>query len=327
MARKSIVVIGASAGGVEALQKIIPALPADLPAAVFVVLHTSPESPATLSNILGLHALIPVREAVDGDPIELGHVYVAVPNRHLQVERGLVRVLNGPRENRHRPAIDALFRSAAIAYGPQVIGVILTGLLDDGSVGVSLIKQTGGATIVQDPADAMFSSMPRNAILTSPPDLTVPLAEVGDAIVRLVRQSQDEPARDPQRGVTVMQKHPDNEQKPGEVSVYTCPECSGSLWEVKDGTATRFECRVGHSYTLPALVEDNCETLEKAMWVALRTIEESISLSKRMASRAREQGHSSVALRWEEQSRSKAEDARVLRDILLRSGATAAVNE
>ena len=124
-----------------------------------------------------------------------------------------------------------------------------------------------------------------------------------------------------------MQKHPDNEKKPGEVSVYTCPECSGSLWEVKDGTATRFECRVGHSYTLPALVEDNFETLEKAMWVALRTIEESISLSKRMSHRAREHGHNGVALRWEEQARSKAEDARVLRDILLRSGATVAVNE
>lgn len=327
MARKSIVVIGASAGGVEALQRLIHALPPDLPAAVFVVLHTSPQSPTTLATILGLRALIEVTDAVDGEPIEFGHVYVAVPNRHLQIERGRVRVINGPRENRHRPAIDALFRSAAIAYGPETIGVILTGLLDDGSVGTAVIKQTGGTTIVQDPSDAMFAPMPHNAILTSPPDLILPLADIPDAIVRIVRESQKEPASEPQRGIALMQKHPDNEKKPGEVSVYTCPECSGSLWEVKDGTVTRFECRVGHSYTLPALVEDNFETLEKAMWVALRTIEESISLSKRMVARARDQGHNGVALRWEEQARSKAEDARTLRDILLRAGATSAVNE
>lgn len=326
MARKTIVVIGASAGGVEALQKLLRDLPPDLPAAIFIVLHTSPQSPATLGGILGLRANIRVTDAVDGEAIKPGHVYVAVPNCHLQVEQGKVRVVAGPKENRHRPAIDALFRSAAIAYDRETIGVVLTGLLDDGSVGLALIKQTGGTTIVQDPEDAMFSAMPRNAIHASRPDYILPLDEIGAAIVRLIAESADEPAAEP-KGIAVMQKHPDNEHKPGEVSVYTCPECNGSLWEVQNGEVSRYECRVGHSYTLQALVEDNAETLERAMWVALRTIEESISLAKRMSKRARERGHNGVALRWEDQARSKAEDARVLREILLRTGSTSAVNE
>jgi two-component system chemotaxis response regulator CheB len=327
LARKSIVVIGASAGGVEALQKLIPSLPPDLPASVLVVLHMSPESTPSLANILGTRASITVTDAIDGEQLEHGHVYIAVPNHHLQVERGRVRVVAGPRENRHRPAIDSLFRTAAVAYGSEVIGIVLTGLLDDGSVGLALIKQAGGTTIVQDPDDAMFAPMPRNAILTSTPDFVLPLVEIPQTIVKLIVDSHAEASSEPTTGLAIMEKHPHNEHKPGEVSVYTCPECSGSLWEVKDGTVTRFECRVGHSYTLPALVEDNFETLERAMWVALRTIEESISLAKRMANRAREQGHNAVALRWDDHARSKAEDARVLRQILLRNETTSAVNE
>lgn len=326
MARKSIVVIGASAGGVEALQKLLPALPPDLPAAVLIVLHTSPDSPPTLGTVLGFRANIPVKDAEDGEAIEPGHVYVAIPNCHLQVERGKIRVVGGPRENRHRPSIDALFRSAAVAYAGETIGVVLTGLLDDGSVGLALIKERGGATIVQDPENDMFSAMPRNAIQTAGPDHILPLHEIPGAIVRLINESAEE--QPPEReGIAVMQRSPDNEHKPGEVSVYTCPECSGSLWEVQDGNLTRYECRVGHSYTLQSLVEDNSQTLERAMWVALRTIEESISLAKRMSKRAREHGHNGVALRWEDQARSKADDARVLRDILLRAGSASAVNE
>jgi len=162
----NIIVIGASAGGVEPLRDIVTALPADLKAAVFIVMHVSPLTPSVLPNILTVPGRMRVAQAVDGDPIRPSHVYVAQPVLHMLIEPGYVRLTRGPRENRHRPAIDPLFRSAARAYGPRVMGIVLTGMLDDGTLGLHIVKSEGGIAIVQDPADAMFSAMPSNALKT-----------------------------------------------------------------------------------------------------------------------------------------------------------------
>ena len=181
-----IVVLGASAGGVEALSTVVGALPAEFPAAVFVVLHLAPAGLSLLPEILGRAGALPVRHAADGAAIEPGHVYVAPPDHHLVVEAGVMRVTEGPIEHRARPALDPLFRSAADAYGPCVVGVVLSGMLDDGAAGLQAVKRCGGATIVQDPDDAMFRGMPANAVRLADPDHVVPATGIAPLLLTLV---------------------------------------------------------------------------------------------------------------------------------------------
>ena len=186
MARKDIIVIGASAGGIEVLQTILSSLPWDFPASIFVVMHTSQEGPGLLPEILNRSSQMPVMFAVDHAPILPARVYVAPGGlRHLTLDRGTVRLQPGPRENRHRPAIDALFRTASYAYGPRVIGVVLTGNLDDGSAGLAEIKRRGGTAVVQDPEDAAAASMPRSAIETVVPDFILPCEQIGPRLIEL----------------------------------------------------------------------------------------------------------------------------------------------
>lgn len=325
MATRDIVVMGGSAGAVEAFQRIISGLPREFPAAVFVVLHFGAESVSNLAPILARDARIRVKPAQDGDAILPGVVYVATPGRHLMLERERVRVAAGPRENRHRPSIDVLFRSAARAFGDRVAGVVLTGLLDDGAMGLQLIKDAGGATIVQDPDDAMFPSMPLAALEVGP-EFVVPLDEMPELLARLSEAPAEVAMkRKPARGQSApppqrMGKDTGNgARKPGQPAVYTCPECSGTLWEANEGEVTRFECRVGHAYTLPSLVEEHADTVERAMWIALRSLDEGAALAKRMAERAKQRGHQGARKRFAEQAEEKARDATVLREILLRN--------
>src|SRR5262245_31752512 len=255
MAGRDIIVVGASAGGVPALQALVHGLPRDLPAAVFVVLHLSPHTPSLLSPILRRAGHLPATEAADGDKIEHGRIYVAPPDLHLLVNRGVVRVVHGPRENRHRPAIDPLFRSAAVAYGPRVIGVVLSGALDDGASGMRAVKMGGGISIVQDPEEASSPGMPRSVIENAPVDYRLPAMEIPKVLARLARETIDEGALVMPEQIRTEAEIAEQRLSPTElrerlediasVTMLTCPDCNGSLWELKNDTQLRYRCHVG----------------------------------------------------------------------------------
>lgn len=294
-----IIVIGASAGGVEALQKVVRGLPSDLPAAIFVVVHTSPQSPGLLPEILNRTGPLPASYPKDGEIIEEGHIYIAPANYHLLVERGIIRVVRGPKENRHRPAIDPLFRSAARYYGPRVIGVILSGMLDDGTFGLLTIKQRGGLTITQEPADALYPEMPAKVIrLVRQLDYTLPATQIGPRLAELVQEkvadqgAEEAPSIFEQIEIEngfAMSNIPNDEvlNKIGRPSTIACPDCHGTLWEINNQGVLRFRCRVGHSYTASSLLEEHSEALESALWAAFRNLEENASINRRLADRAK----------------------------------------
>ncbi len=321
-----IVVIGASAGGVEALLAVVRELPRDLPAALFVVLHIPPDGGSVLPRILSHAGLLPAVHPEDGDPIERGMIYVAPPDNHLLIERGRVRVVRGPRENRCRPAVDPLFRSAARAYGPRVVGVVLSGMLDDGAAGLAAIHARGGIGVVQDPEDALFPGMPTSAIRYNDPTYVLPVAEIGSLLARLVHES----ARDAEKDVVpeVMGKETElaefdmgaiNEpDKLGKPSGFGCPECGGVLWEIQEGLLPRYRCRVGHAYSAENLLSEQSVHLEAALWAAMRGLEEKAALVRRLADRARNSGHGMLASRYAEQERDARQHATVIRELILR---------
>ena len=277
-----IVVLGASAGGIDALRVVVSALPVDFAAPICIVLHTAPESPGVLPEILSRAGPLPAMNARNGERLLPSHVYVAPPDCHLVVEPGRLRVARGPKENRFRPAIDPLFRSAAQVYGPGAIGVILTGCLDDGSVGLWTVKQLGGTTIVQDPADALFPSMPQHAIAHTQVDHIVPLVGIASLLVRLVATPIDDRLPRPVPEHVNLEVKVAMEEDPidaglerlGEPSVFACPECHGVLLRMKDSPHTRFRCHTGHSYTALSLLAAVNDQIEESLWTSIRSLEE-----------------------------------------------------
>lgn len=240
---RDLIVMGASAGGIEAVQRVVSALPGDLEAAVLVVLHTSGRSGSLLPQILGRASMLGASHPVDGERIQRGHIYVAPPDFHMLVEDGQLRVLQGPRENLHRPAIDPLFRSAAVAAGRRVIGVVLTGMLDDGTSGLMVVKGHGGAAIVQDRKTAMFSAMPKSALEQVPDATVLPLERIAEELVQLVGEEPPETSSASMRGTReeketqlLEREMPQikNGERPGEPSVFACPDCGGVLWEMDE---------------------------------------------------------------------------------------------
>jgi two-component system chemotaxis response regulator CheB len=279
-----ILVLGASSGGVEALPKLIGGLPADFPAAVFVVMHTAPQGPGLLPEIIRQTSALPVRHGVDGEKILPSRVYVAPPDYHLIVHGNRVRVARGPRENRHRPAIDALFRTAAETYGPRVVGVVLTGNLDDGTAGLNSVKTRGGIAVVQDPKDAVAPGMPESALRNVQVDHCLPLTEIPALLIRLANK------RAPlSRKKGAMQKRSMSpkkmEQTFGLPTSIVCPECNGPLWETASGRSLQFRCHVGHAYSPDSLLADHADSLERALWSAVRTFDEQAALLRRLAAR------------------------------------------
>jgi two-component system, chemotaxis family, protein-glutamate methylesterase/glutaminase len=284
-----IIVIGASAGGFEPLKQIVRDMPARLNAAIFIVWHISPDVRGILPEVLnGFHTLN-AANAKNMEEIKPGRIYVAPPDHHLIIETGYVRITKGPRENRFRPAIDPLFRSAAFAYGPRVIALILSGALDDGSSGLYAVKQKGGTTIVQDPADAEVPSMPRSAIKVAAPDHIVPVAHIAALLQNLVSEKKEVRMN--------TNKHDDKEKlkaeidiakgnpapdfhpfKLGNLSPYTCPECHGVLASITEGGSFRFRCHTGHAFSADSLLASITESVEDQMWNAVRTIQESVML-------------------------------------------------
>lgn len=278
-----IIVIGASAGGVDALPRLIKGLPADLPAAVFTVLHTAAQGPGLLPQIIRRTASLRVHHAVDGEKIEHGKVYVAPPDHHLEVEGAHVRLGRGPKENRHRPAIDPLFRSAAESYGARVVGVILTGYLDDGTAGLNAVKTHGGVTVVQDPKEAFAPAMPESALRNVKVDHCVHLDEIGPLLIQLATKQT---VSQQTKGGSMIKKRslrPDQmEKKFGPPTTFVCPECNGPLWEQKVGRSLQYRCHVGHAYSPDSLLDDHGNGLEKALWSAVRMFEERAAFVRRL---------------------------------------------
>jgi two-component system chemotaxis response regulator CheB len=326
-----IIVIGASAGGVEALSTLVGALPANLPAAIFVVMHITAQGPSRMPEILARAGRLPAVHPTDGMAIAHGHIYIAPPDKHMLLERGRIRIVHGPRENRHRPAIDPLFRSAARGYGPRVVGVIVTGMLDDGTAGLLAIKQCGGVAIVQNPEEALYPGMPRSALENVLVDHCLPLAEIASLLVRLahapVQAIDASPApneMEQEISVTNMDLTTmTGDDPPGTPSAFSCPECGGVLWELNDGDLIRFRCRTGHAYSPESMVVGQSDTLEEALWVALKTLEESLSLSRRLGHQARERGQSLVAERFFARARDTEQRIMLIRQVLIRDASLA----
>jgi two-component system chemotaxis response regulator CheB len=311
-----IIAIGASAGGVDALPRLIGSLPADLPASVFVVLHIPAQGRGLLPQIISRVAALPVNHAVDGEKIRQGRVYVAPPNSHLQVEGARVRLDHGPRENFHRPAIDPLFRTAAKSYGARVVGVVLTGYLDDGTAGLHAVKSNGGIAIVQDPTEAIAPAMPQNALRNVKVDHCVSLAEIGPLLVRLAT-TRDVPKS--RKGiVTIMDKRimkpEEMEKKFGRPTSFVCPECNGPLWETKAGPSLQFRCHVGHAYSPESLLADHGDGLERALWSAVRTFDERADLLRRLG--RRKYKSDSVGNNWAARANQLEKHANVIRKLL-----------
>jgi two-component system chemotaxis response regulator CheB len=320
---RDIIVMGASAGGLDAVRLILGGLPKDLPASVFVVMHISADGPGLLAQVLTRHSRLPVSEANDREPMRPARVYVSRPDHHLILERDRVRVMRGPKQNRHRPAIDPLFRSAAVVYGPRVVGVVLTGNLDDGTAGLRAVKDRGGFAIVQDPLDAEFPAMPQSALNHVEVDLNLPAARIAEALVRAVQEPLDVAPPTPRPDLEIEVRSDSGEGRMedmeaiGAPSVFTCPECSGTLWEVGDDDLPRFRCRVGHAYTSESLVAEQDDALEDALWAALRSLEENATLARRMAERFRSQaGTVSLADRYVLKARTHDHHANALRRLL-----------
>jgi two-component system chemotaxis response regulator CheB len=304
--RHAVIVVGASAGGVEALAALAGGLPRDLVAAVFVVLHTT-ERPSALPEILARVCPLPVVPAADGAAIQPGSLYVAPAGRHLLVSRGHMHVVEGPRENGFRPAIDPLFRSASRAYGPLAIGVILSGMLDDGTAGLLAIKARGGAAVVQDPDEAIAPSMPRSALAYVAVDYSVASAEMGPLLGRLAAERIGRAEEERDMSIPPPFGHDRPLDLVGEAvgvsTRFSCPECSGVLSELHEGTLPRFRCQVGRRFSPKSVVAHQPAQAQRALSHALTVVNERGLLLRRLASEATGRHDHLAARRFEAQAR------------------------
>ena len=322
---RDIIVIGGSSGATKPLRDILGQFPRDLPAAVFVVLHIPAHGLGLLSTVAGAAARLPVHPAEDGMAIEQGHIYIAVPDRHLLLADGHIHLGRGPRENMTRPAIDPLFRSAAITYGGRAIGVILSGLLSDGAAGLTAIKRCGGTALVQDPADAAADEMPRRALEATLIDLCVPGAKLGDVLSDMVREqagpSLPVPAELRLEVAIAAGDRVDSEtlESFADPAALTCPSCGGVLSVVRTGPPLRFRCQVGHAFTADTLAQEQEGRVDEALRVALRIIEERAELVARMAAEGRQGGRPAVAEIYDARAREYRDYADQIRKAVLRS--------
>jgi two-component system chemotaxis response regulator CheB len=322
---RDVVVIGGSAGGVRALRSVVGALPRDLPASVLAVVHIPAHANSALPMILNDAGSLPAKFAENGERIDRGNVYVAPPDRHLLVERGHLRLTRGPRENRVRPCIDTLFRSAAVELGPRVVGVVLSGTLDDGTAGLWAIKDRGGVAVVQQPDEAEYPDMPSSALANVEVDHVLATADIGPKLAALTRQASAAATAVPaamaaeaeiERGGDALQKGVLGLGRP---SPNACPECRGSLVEIREGPIVRYRCHTGHAYSLGTLLDDTETDIEKALWNAARAIEERSFLLKTMEERAREAGDIALADRLAVEASQDQADARGVRRLAQRS--------
>lgn len=274
---RDVIAIGASAGGVEVLLEMVAELPSDLPASVFVVVHTRAGHESALPELLSRRGPLPARHPLHDEEIVPGHIYVAPPDNHLVVRQGAMEVVRGPKENGHRPAADVLFRTASSAYGPRVIGVVLSGYGDCGTAGMMSIKVRGGVGIVQAPETAYAADMPRNVLARVGVDHVIPPIELAHLLARLAWAPPD-PANPADDFVKQLEG-----TEPGTRTELVCPICNGVLTEAQPGVLQHFRCHVGHAFSLESLIREQSEELERALWAAVRALEESAALSRRLS--------------------------------------------
>ncbi len=348
-------VIGSSAGGVYALQKLVSQLPADFPGSIFIVQHLAPYSTSLMPAILGRCGPLDARHPYDGEAIKPGCIYIAPPDHHLLIEKnadfeslghghaipaslGHILVRKGPKENRFRPSIDALFRSAAYSFGTRVIGVVLTGLLNDGTSGMWTINRLGGVGIVQQPDDALYSSMPESVLEYVNVDHVVPLANVAQLLAQLTHETAPEPADsrldtslDPtlvenelNRIRTEVEVAAATQVSPfdrgilsmGDLTPLTCPECSGTLVSFREGHLIRYRCHTGHSYTASTLLADVTKSIEDTMWKSVRGLEESVILLNQAADQLEQGGQTDAAEKYRTQSAEALDRAHRIRELI-----------
>ena len=286
MREPRLVAIGASAGGVQALMRLVRGLPPHFDAPVLVAMHLSADIPSALPSVVGRATDMPTAFATDGIPLEPGTIAIAPPGAHMLLNGGTLALSTGPKEHGERPSIDPLFRSAAETYGPGVIGVLLSGSLDDGVAGLARIVAEGGTAMVQSPDDAVHPSMPLQALRRVHVEESLPADELGRAIA--MRISEKELAMSlnedgPVGGPVEVQI----EEMPKSASTgLTCPACGGAIWELRDDGVTVLRCHVGHAYGLESFGDAQAEHTEAALWEAVRTLEERRALLARMADSA-----------------------------------------
>jgi len=317
----NIIVIGTSAGGLEALDALVGQLPADLPSAIFIVQHMAPQNTGVaLLNRLGRHKNFHCALATDGEKFRAGGIYIGPADYHLLVKKDHLLVTKGARENRYRPGIDPLFRSAAATHGPHVIGVLLTGVLDDGTAGLMAVKKCGGITIIQDPKDAAYPEMPQSALNNVGVNHCVPISEIGGLLERYAHEHPGKSKSIPQSiriEAEIAERvlsDVDRVSGLGGQVPYNCPNCGGILWEMTEAGLMRYRCHTGHSFTAKALLTSQTERIEETLWVSLRMFEERKNLLNNLAKNER---YPSMKRKYLEQAKSNDVHIERIRAMLL----------
>ncbi|MEA2603025.1 MAG: two-component system, chemotaxis family, protein-glutamate methylesterase/glutaminase [Acidobacteriota bacterium] len=314
-----LIAIGASAGGVHTLSDLISYLPNDLPAAVLVVLHLAPHGRSVLPAILSRAGVLEAIHPQDGELLKAGRIYVAPPDHHMAVQDGRLRLSRSATENGHRPAIDVTFRTAALAYGTRCVGVVLTGNLDDGTAGLAAIKGCGGIAVVQDPREALYPSMPESAIAEVAVDYVLPVADMALVLQDLVRREPLDFVGDcgeKDGETTLLVGDWEGGAEVGQPTGLTCPECGGSLFETPGQGPDHFRCRTGHAYSPKSLLAKQTEALEGTLWAAMRALEESAALARRLEHRSRKFGNAHAQTRYERRALRAEAHAEQLRQVL-----------
>jgi two-component system chemotaxis response regulator CheB len=326
MNKRDIIVIGASAGGVNALMEFVKSLPENFEASIFIVLHVHPATPSNLPQILNRFGHIMAGHAEDGEKIKTRRIYVAPPDHHLLIENERVLVRKGPKENRFRPSVDVLFRSAAYNYGPRVIGIVLSGMLNDGTSGMWSVKHMGGLCIIQDPNEALYDSMPENVLKEVDVDYTLSVSQMGMLLQELIHENAPKmheitPEQMELMKMEVVIASNDNAFEmgilnKGELTPFTCPECHGTLISLKEGTTVRFRCHTGHAFTTSTLLSGVTESIEEQLWGAMRTLEEATILLENMSQTFHEAGNENAAKEFSKKAKESRKKSRILHGLV-----------
>lgn len=326
MANRDIVVIGASAGGIPTLIQLVKNLPAGFPGSLFIVQHLAPYFKSELAAILNKAGPLNTAFAQDGETVQHGHIYIAPPDHHLLVEADTVHVVRGPKENRFRPSVDALFRSAAYNYGARVVGIVLTGALDDGTSGLWSIKRQGGITVIQDPAESFCADMPNNVLSHVEVDHILTVGEMPPLLERLVREPVPDVVRVMDKELTLMAKEVKIAAQSnafemgilnfGTPTTFTCPECHGTLMALQEGNDKRFRCHTGHAYSASALLSEVTKKVEEDLWSVVRSLEETVMLLEQRGKHSEEAGWPEDARQLYQKARDVQERAHHIRKLI-----------